>query len=137
MLTRLFEQYRKFMYGRNGSDMLCVALLIVTFIIALLFSFVPAKFWFLRLICYIPLGLCVFRMLSRNQAKRQLENERFLIWWRNFYNSVKRQKQRIKDRKYYCFFRCPSCKQMLRLPKGRGKIRITCPKCSHVFEKKT
>lgn len=135
---------RRFMYGRNGSDQLCFALLLLSVVISVITSFLPYPFSIFRILCYLPLIFCLFRMFSKNLSKRHLENERFLIWWRNFKAKCKnlsaalnRKVQRVKESKTHRFFKCPSCKQTLRLPKGRGKIKITCPKCGMNFERKT
>lgn len=128
---------RNFMRGRNGSDQLGFGLLGVWLLLSLLLSFVPRSLAWLRLLTYIPLLLCLFRMLSKNVAQRQLENERFVIWWGNFSGAVKKKWARLQDSKTHKYIHCPNCKQTLRLPRGRGKLRVTCPKCSHVFERKT
>ena len=84
----------------------------------------------------IPVGLVIFRMFSKNIARRQKENQVFLKIFRRSAGSVKQKTARAQDtlHKYY---RCPKCKQQLRVPKGRGKICIICPKCKHEFIKKT
>ena len=78
-----------------------------------------------------------FRMFSRNLAKRHAENQKFLnfryertVGWNRF-------KKRTAQRKDYRFFKCPSCKQRVRVPRGHGKIEITCPKCRTCFVKKS
>lgn len=128
---------RNFMYGRNGSDALCFALLLLSIILSVTLAFLPESLMLLRLVCYIPLALCFYRMLSKNLAKRKLENERFLIWWSSVKRKFYQKTQRIKDSKTYKFLKCPNCAQTLRLPKGKGKIRITCPKCGKQFERRT
>lgn len=133
----LLNWLRKLMYGRNGSDTLGFALLLLSAILSVLLAFLPDSLILIRLVCYIPLGLSIYRMFSKNIAKRQLENERFLIWWRNLKSQFNRKKQQMQDSKTYKFLKCPQCGQKLRLPKGRGKIRITCPKCGKQFEKRT
>lgn len=133
----MLERLRRFMMGRYGNDHLNLTLVVLGFIIALVFAFVPPSLYFLHFVCYLPLGLFLFRFFSRNTLKRQRENQRFLGWWKNAQRSLEKTRQHWQDRKFYRFFRCPNCKQKLRLPKGRGKIRITCPKCGHVFDKTT
>jgi hypothetical protein len=133
----LFERLRQFMMGRNGNDPLNMALAALGVLLALLFAFVPNELYFLHLLCYIPFGAYLFRFFSRNLVKRRQENERFLVWWRKALLWGTRKQQLWQARKTHRFFRCPQCKQKLRLPKGRGKIRITCPKCGFVFEKTT
>ena len=77
-----------------------------------------------------------FRILSRNVSKRE-ENQRYL---NAKYRAVVKKnnlKKRWAQRSTYRFFKCPQCKQTVRVPKGRGKICITCPKCKTEFIKKS
>ncbi|MBO2527292.1 MAG: hypothetical protein CW335_03815, partial [Clostridiales bacterium] len=71
------------------------------------------------------LGFSLFRTFSRNIYTRQKENRRFRQLW-----------TRLRDRKNR-YYRCPKCRQTVRVPKGRGKISIRCPKCGEKFIKKT
>jgi ribosomal protein L37AE/L43A len=71
------------------------------------------------------MGIAIFRTLSRNTYKRYQENRKFLAL-----------QQRIKDRDHR-YFSCPRCKQTVRVPRGKGKIAISCPKCKEKFIKKT
>lgn len=111
------------MYGRYGSDQLGMFLLLFGVALALLGSF--TKLYWLGFLAYIPLVLAIFRMYSRNIYKRRSENQRFLQIFQPF---------RDKQHRYYA---CPRCRQKIRVPRGKGKIRITCPKCGERFEKKT
>jgi hypothetical protein len=88
--------------------------------------------WLLALVC---LGGSYFRIFSRNLYRRQQENQRFLQrvapitgWW-------ERRRQKRRQRNLYCFFKCPQCNTVLRVPKGKGHIRITCKNCHHIFER--
>ena len=79
----------------------------------------------LSLLAYIPLIWSIYRMYSRNIEARRRENTAFLRFF-----------SRLTD-KQYRYFRCPQCGQQLRVPRGRGKISITCPKCHNQFIKKS
>ena len=79
----------------------------------------------LTTVSYIFMFLAIFRSLSRNVYKRYEENRKFLMFW---------QKLKDKDHRYY---NCPRCHQQVRVPKGKGKISITCPKCQEKFIKTT
>ena len=79
----------------------------------------------------------IFRMLSRNIPRRRAENDRFLRFWGPVKAKFRLQKDKWKSRKTHKFFNCPSCKKNLRVPRGKGKIQITCPKCGERFSKKT
>ena len=92
-------------------------------------SFLSAVVWLL-LICNL------FRTYSRNIYKRREENEKYLKMIQPIkkrFNVIKKNHQ-DKEHKYYL---CPSCKQIVRVPKGRGKITITCPTCKNRFDKKS
>ena len=79
----------------------------------------------------------VFRLLSKNQEKRQMENARFLALFRAVVLWFRRRKQTLQTDKEYYYFKCPTCSQMLRVPRGKGKISITCRNCGTVFQEKT
>lgn len=125
----------RFMSGRYGGDQFNIFILILSFILLLIYVFfintpiITIIIWFL-LLYYI------FRTYSRNIYQRTRENERFLTLFKPFkrqFNLIKNNHQ-DKEHKYYL---CPNCKQMVRVPKGRGKITITCPKCKTRFDKKS
>jgi len=125
------------MYGRyGGNDALNIFLVILGAFITLILSFFFYRAPFARLIGLIPYGIAVFRALSRNYDARIKENARFLevsAPWRAFIQK-KISQFRDKDHRYYA---CPKCHRTLRVPKGRGKIRISCPHCGKEFTKKT
>ena len=121
--------------GRYGPDQLGVALLIVYL---LLIFFAPLTgLWVFRLLALAVLILCLFRMFSRNTAKRYQENLKFLAFWNPIKSWFQRKKARIKDSKTHRYYKCPNCKNTLRVPRGKGKIQITCPVCHTEFIKKT
>ncbi|MBR6376597.1 MAG: hypothetical protein IKS05_02410 [Oscillospiraceae bacterium] len=132
MLQRFSESMRRFLYGRNRVDQLNIFLLAAALALSVL-SLILSRFGpvcaviglVVNLGSYVLLFWYIFRFLSRNLEQRALENRRFLTW-----------KSRITDRNNR-YYRCPNCKQTVRVPKGRGKICIKCPKCSEKFIKKT
>ena len=117
----------RFMIGRYGPDHLSIAMIILAFILSLL----NAILWHAPLlyISYFVFGLTIYRMLSRNIERRRAENDKFIRYWWPIRSKIKRIIQKIKDKRKYVYYRCPTCKTRLRVPKGKGKIRITCPKC--------
>lgn len=126
---------RKFMIGRYGPDQFGMAILILSLILSLITSFTG---WAaVSVASYVLLLLAFFRMLSRNMPRRRAENDRFLRFWWPVRTWFRKGIDRFKARKQYKFFKCPACGNNLRVPKGKGKIRITCPKCGERFEKKT
>lgn len=144
------------MQGRNGVDALarflnrlslgCLITAILLTFLSLIFlrrDAVTASTVF-RILYYVVYGigialavLWIFRVLSRNVSKRQAENTRFEYRMQRIRRKIASLKQRWKDRRIYKYFRCPSCKQMIRAPRHKGKIRVTCSKCKHVFITKT
>ena len=117
---------RRFMQGRYGSDKLNTAILVAGLIACFLAMVMP---WSIHLILttvsYGLMGWAIFRMLSRNTYKRYQENRKYL-----------RFMERIKDREHK-YFDCPRCRQPVRVPRGKGKIAITCPKCQEKFIRKS
>ena len=134
-LSNLFNKYRQFMYGRYGNDELNIALIILGLVISLISNI--DKLWFLYFVSIVPLILAICRTLSRNTNARYNEKLKFLNIISGPKTKVISLKNKIRDRKTHKYFNCNKCKATLRLPKGRGKIKITCPKCGNVMIKKT
>jgi hypothetical protein len=132
--TIVLNWLRNFMMGRYGADQLNLALIVTSLVLSVILMWIPVPF--LPIISYIPLGWAIFRMFSRNILKRGDENIRFLNRWNAIKRWFQKQKQHQADRKIYRFLKCPHCSQKIRLPKGRGKLRVTCPKCRTEFIKK-
>lgn len=135
MFATIIEKIRAFMYGRYGNDQLNVALTIFGCVLTLILSFLRLPF-IVRYICYIPYFIALFRALSKNIAARQTENQKFMkvsAPWRKYLAEKMRQYQ-DKNHKYY---HCPQCHNVLRVPKGRGKIKISCPHCQKEFIRNT
>jgi hypothetical protein len=126
---------RRFMIGRHGGDQLSMALLICSALLTLTAEL--TRLPLLTFIGYVPLGIYIFRMLSRNISKRSMENYKFAMLISPVYSWFKKVQNRFKDAKAHRYFICPNCKTKLRVPKGKGKIIITCPKCKTEFAKKT
>jgi len=126
---------QKFMINRYGPDHLGVALIILSFVISLLYAILGVTV--LLFISYIIFGIVIFRMLSRNIRRRRAENDRFIRYWWPIRTKIKRHAEKIRQRRTHRFFKCPNCKNILRVPKGKGKLQVTCPKCAERFIKKT
>lgn len=122
---------KRFMTGRYGGDQLSIALLIFSFLLTLIarLSGLPL----LSIIGYIPLGICIFRMFSKNIQKRSMENYKFSMFISPVYAWFKKTQKRISESKTHRYLKCPKCKAQLRIPKGKGKIIVTCPKCKNEF----
>lgn len=131
---------RRVMAGRYGNDQLgnfLFAVYLLLFVLQLMFRTTVISPVCI-LLSYLVIILYLFRCLSRNIYKRQMENQKFLKAWNPVKNYFKfcrlRMKERSGTKKLY---RCPKCHQTIRVPKGRGKIAISCPKCRFEFIKKT
>ena len=122
------------MTGRNGNDALNRFLLVCDLLLLLLSSLLRGPFFLLALAL---LGYIYFRMLSRNVYKRQDENNRYLRAKYKLQSRLRLLGERWKQRRDYKFFVCPSCRATLRVPKGRGKIKIVCRKCGTSFTGKS
>lgn len=121
------------MMGRYGVDQLSFAMMLLSMVLML---FTRGRLWPLAFVGLALIGLAYFRMLSRNISARAQENGKFLRYWYQVKNTWNRWMDQIND-KGHRYYRCPSCHQQLRVPRGRGKIIITCPKCKQEFTKKT
>lgn len=126
-LQKLSAGMSRSMAGRYGMDKLNSVLLWTSVAVVFIGLFLP---WpLLRLgmtaLAYLIMAWAIYRTFSRQTYKRYRENRRFLLIL-----------DRIKDREHK-YFDCPRCHQPVRVPRGKGKIAITCPKCKEKFVKKT
>ena len=129
------RRFMEFMSGRYGADQLSRFILAVSLILLVLNIFTNLRIIYLAAL--IVLAWCYFRMFSRNIAKRSAENQKYLnMVWKSKVKFGK-FKNRIVQSKDYHIYKCPSCGQKIRIPRGKGKICITCPKCRTEFEKKS
>jgi hypothetical protein len=126
-MGRIRMAFARFMSGRYGTDKLNMLLLTTGLILSLVGLFVRLPMLNLgcMILSYGLLGFSLFRTFSRNTYKRYQENRKYLLWL-----------QKIKD-KQHRYYNCPRCRQQVRVPKGKGKISIICPKCKEKFVKKT
>jgi len=139
---RLAQAFARFMAGRYGVDQLarfisCASLISVT--LSILTRGVgrgglSSMFFYL---CMALLGLSYYRMLSRNYSRRRRENEFYLDKKHRLTSRLKLHRECFRQRRDYAFYRCPGCRQLVRVPRGKGKLRITCRRCGYSFEKKT
>ena len=126
------------MTGRNGSDQLNRFLAVLAVLALVLSMILPSKIRSLFYVLFlILLVMTYYRMFSRNLYKRREENARYLQKRSQFVGNFRLLKERWIQRKDYCFFSCPSCRTTLRVPKGRGKIKIVCRKCGTSFIRKS
>ena len=126
-LNNLSAKFRSFMVGRYGTDRLNMVILGAGLALVLIYGFIPNGVVKLILwaLSYALMIWALFRTFSRNTYKRYEENRKFM-----------RCIDRLKDRQHR-YFNCPKCRQQVRVPRGKGKIAITCPRCREKFVKKT
>ena len=140
--NRMGERIRQSMVGRYGVDAQgrflsiggCVFLIVSLFTRGVGSGALSSLF---TLLAGVAIVWCYFRVLSRNYQKRSAENRKYLDLLGKVTGWFSLRRDCIRQRKEYAFFRCPSCHQMVRVPRGKGNIRITCPRCGFAFEKKT
>lgn len=129
------EKLRQFMIGRYGTDGLNQFLSIASLVLLLI-----AIISRVNLFAYLGAALlifCYYRTFSRNISKRTEENYKFYTLKDRVDNKFKGWKEQWANRKVYHYYRCPQCRQKLRVPRGRGRIQISCPRCGTQFIKKS
>lgn len=129
------EKLRQFMIGRYGTDGLN-QFLSITSLVLLLIAIISR----VNLFTYLGAALLIFcycRTFSRNISKRTEENYKFYTLKDRVDNKFKGWKEQWANRKVYHYYRCPQCRQKLRVPRGRGRIQISCPRCGTQFIKKS
>lgn len=129
------DRFKKFMEGRTGVDHLSLALFILSIVLVVIGSLF--RWSILRFISLVPLVWCYYRALSKNKIKRHQENILFLKYWYPIQTRLMNRYRQLKARRAYRYFKCKECGQLLRVPRKKGKIEITCPKCRHTFIKRT
>ena len=144
------NRFQQFMYGRYGMDQLNRFLSTVALIVLVVSIFVRRPI--VEIVALALLFWCYFRMFSRNTAKRAAENQKYLNFryravcffkkgkksgTTNFAQKQAQMKARHEQKKIYRFYSCPNCAQKVHVPKGKGKICITCPKCKTEFVKRS
>lgn len=113
-------------------DALGRTLLAVSMVLLFVSFFLPGR----GILYFLALGFLFygyFRMFSRNVQKRYRENAKYLTYENRVRNFFRRQKSYHQQRKTHHIFRCPNCKQRIRIPKGKGKVSIRCARCGTEF----
>ena len=133
----------RFMYGRNGMDQLnmallwsCVGLMLISSLVGGISdaaAVVGAVIYYLGMALWV---ISIFRMFSKNLEKRRGENGEWLRLWWKIKSGVKSRKNRVTDKEHK-YFTCKQCKAVCRVPVGKGKVVITCPRCGSRIEGKT
>ena len=132
------DMISQFFIGRNGFDALNKLLLGLSVVLWIGSRFTSGGLYTLLFYGFLAAaGFCIFRCLSRNITRRQEENRRFTGMADRFRGSSETFSNRREQYMEYKVFKCPSCGMKMRVPRGEGKIRVTCRQCGAVFEKKT
>ena len=125
---------QRFMYGRYGNDQLGFFLLGLSVFLSLLATLL--NFGLLNLVAEVVIVYALYRMFSRNTYKRREENLKFMRKVNPVLKWVRLQQTMRKD-KAHRYFKCPNCSQYLRVPRGKGKITVTCRSCRASFQEKS
>lgn len=128
------EKLQRFMWGRYGNDNLNRFLMVCALVLLFLSMLFHGPFYLLAVAVMV---YAYFRMFSRNTVKRSAENRFYMAKSMKARGFVQKKKRELSQRKQYHIYRCPECRQKLRVPRGRGKIAITCRKCGKEFIRKS
>ena len=127
------ERLQRFMIGRYGMDAFSKFLMIVWIVLWVLEIFTNSGI--LSILSLALLVYMYYRMFSRNIQKRYQENVKYLDIKNKIVSKFQSKKSIMKQRKTHHIYKCPTCKQKIRIPRGKGRICITCPKCKTEFTK--
>lgn len=135
MVIVMKEKMIRFMQGRYGADQFSKFLLVIAMIFTILSLFIGKYFFYA-----LAIGLLLYsymRMFSKNYEKRYKENQCYLKYANMLSALWRHKKTKIEQSMHYHIYKCPKCKQKIRIPRGKGKIAITCPKCHKEFQKRS
>lgn len=128
------EKIMRFMQGRYGNDRLGQAMLMAALACVVLSLF---RIPFISTIGLAILVLTYYRMFSRQIAKRAAENQKYMQLELKVRAKLQKKKQSLAQRRTHRIYKCPNCKQKIRVPRNRGRIAISCRKCGTEFIRKT
>ena len=135
------DKFNKFMQGRYGVDELsrftmgvALALIILTMFVNIVNRSVGSVLDFLGIAAIV---YAYFRIFSRNIQQRYVENQKYLQMTSKLRLRFNKEKNLMKQRKTHHIYACPGCGQKIRIPRGKGKIEIECPKCHMKFVKRS
>lgn len=129
------EKLIRFMQGRYGVDSFSKTIITIGFIVLLLSMFTKTNIFYW--IGWVLVIYAYYRIFSKNIGKRQQENQLYLNKTYKLRCKFAAWKNQMMQRKDYHIYTCPGCKQKIRIPRGKGKIEIQCPKCRTTFVKKS
>ncbi len=129
------ERFIRFMQGRYGGDQFGNFIVIVALVLLVIAFFIPSylvKNIFHGIVVLLLIYTYV-RMFSKNHEKYARQNQRYLKYCGKIKRVILKKKENAAQRKTHRIFRCPNCRQAIRVPKGKGKIAILCPRCDTEF----
>ncbi|MBQ9195962.1 MAG: hypothetical protein IJ157_01870 [Clostridia bacterium] len=133
-MQRIRAFFSKLTYGSYGSDQLGRAILYGSILLLFLsFALGVPLFWYLSIAGYI---WAIYRIFSKNRAKRQAENALYLQKTEKLRTEVRQARVRFRNRKQFKYFKCPQCHTRMRLTRGCGEKNVCCPKCKNTFKMK-
>ena len=133
--SEIRNRFMRFMIGRYGVDRMSTELAVLAFVLYIsniLFRSTLLNYLFLGIILYV-----YYRMFSKNISKRALENQTYLKKTQHIRHQLADIKEQWRVRKTHHIYKCPTCQQKIRVPRGKGRISIHCPKCHSDFIKKS
>lgn len=137
---RLRNGFARLMYGRNGVDQLGLATiwacLVLNVLAAILVHAIPPVGGILYWAAMLLWVIAIFRMMSKNLYRRREENSRWMQFAWKLRSGAKGARERHADREHR-YFTCKNCRTICRVPMGKGKVEITCPKCGAKIYGKT
>ena len=129
------EKFLHLMQGRYGADQLYRVMLIGGAVLVILSNFIFEVFFLL--LGWILVVLAFVRAFSKDYSRRYAENQKFLELTGKIRKVFGKQRYVMEQRKDYHIYTCPQCRQKIRMPRGKGKVEISCPKCHTKFIKKS
>lgn len=136
-MSKIRDRIIRFMYGRYGTDRLNMALTVMFVVCAALNMFIRNPYFHMVLNSWeiLLIILVYFRMFSRNISRRSAENQKYLRLENKIRYFFGKRKYIQQQRKEFHIYTCPQCRQKIRIPRGKGKISVRCPKCGNEFVK--
>ncbi len=125
----------KFLYGRNGFDNLAIVCNLIAFLLLVINIF--AQNTVIYFIWVALFAYSMFRIYSKNIPKRYAENQKFMSMTEVPRRYFKLLRLQWRDRAVSRYYICGKCHQIIKVPKGKGRIEIRCPKCGERFIRKT
>ncbi|MFR4123193.1 MAG: hypothetical protein ACLT0W_13445, partial [Clostridium sp.] len=132
--------FYRFMQGRYGVDQFAkftMGVALVSIVLAIFVNTGSSAGSLLDMLGLVAIVYTYFRIFSRNISKRAQENQKYLSATAKLRQRLNKEKNMMKQRKDYHIYTCPSCGQKVRIPRGKGKIEISCPKCHSKFVKRS